>query len=58
MSATMDEGDGIHNVFSSDHLWEQSTLFEETDVYQSSLFAPLQLDSRFCRVFVPARQGP
>ncbi|KAH7371445.1 Spc98 family-domain-containing protein [Pyrenochaeta sp. MPI-SDFR-AT-0127] len=40
----MDDDDAIDDVFSSSRLWKQSTLFEETDVYESSLFAPLQLD--------------
>ncbi|KAF1850780.1 uncharacterized protein K460DRAFT_271016 [Cucurbitaria berberidis CBS 394.84] len=40
----MDADDPTHNVFSSDHLWKQSTLLEDHGTYGSSLFAPLQLD--------------
>jgi hypothetical protein len=42
----MDEGDAVHNVFSSDRLWKQSSLYEDAETYESSLFAPLQLDSK------------
>ncbi|CAO2653787.1 Nn.00g031980.m01.CDS01 [Neocucurbitaria sp. VM-36] len=40
----MEAEDPIHDVFSSDHLWKQSTLFEGPEACESSLFAPLQLD--------------
>ncbi|KAH7562845.1 hypothetical protein BM1_02365 [Bipolaris maydis] len=38
----MEAGDSIHNVFSSDRLWEQSSFFDVKE--ESSLFTPLQLD--------------
>lgn len=47
---TMDPDDGDHNVFSSNDLWKQSAFFQDPDTYESFLFAPLELDSRFCRV--------
>lgn len=40
------EEDPDHDVISSDPLWKQSTLFQETDAFESSLFSPLQLDSQ------------
>ena len=48
-----DDDDAIHDVFSSNHLWKGANLYEETERYESSLFAPLQLDSRSHRVFHP-----
>lgn len=42
-AAAMEAGDSIHNVFSSDRLWEQSSFFDVKE--ESSLFTPLQLDS-------------
>ncbi|KAH9870989.1 hypothetical protein J1614_006563 [Plenodomus biglobosus] len=32
------------NVFSTDHLWESSTLFVDPSTYESALFTPLELD--------------
>jgi hypothetical protein len=46
----MDEGDQIHDVFSTDHLWKQPSFFDDDDVQGSSLFAPLQLDSKSSRL--------
>ncbi|KAF2193076.1 hypothetical protein K469DRAFT_652879 [Zopfia rhizophila CBS 207.26] len=40
----MDDDDFIHNVFTTDHLWKPSSFFEDSSAYESSLFAPLQLD--------------
>ncbi|KAF1945202.1 hypothetical protein EJ02DRAFT_442060 [Clathrospora elynae] len=40
----MDAEDPVHDVFRSDRLWQQPTLFTDPDAYESSLFAPLQLD--------------
>jgi hypothetical protein len=45
MSTAMDHGASAHDVFASDQLWKQSTLFADSDAYDSALFAPLQLDS-------------
>ena len=46
----MDEDDAEHNVFRSDQLWKGSSLFATTNAYESALFHPIELDSRFCRV--------
>jgi hypothetical protein len=45
-AAAMNADDSIHNVFSSDRLWEQSSFFDPAEGQESSLFAPLQLDSK------------
>ncbi|EAT87049.2 hypothetical protein SNOG_05985 [Parastagonospora nodorum SN15] len=37
----------VDDVFSSDQLWKQSTLFADSALHESALFAPLQLDSEF-----------
>jgi hypothetical protein len=41
----MDGEAAVDDVFSSGQLWKQSTLFADSDAYESTLFAPLQLDS-------------
>ena len=46
----MDAGDSIHDVFGSDRLWEQSSFFDLSELQDSSLFAPLQLDSEPSRL--------
>lgn len=46
-STTMDGEAPVDDVFSSDQLWKQSTLFTDSALYESALFAPLQLDSEF-----------
>lgn len=42
------EGEPASHVFGSDRLWQQPSLFgaAETEAYESTLFAPLQLDSK------------
>lgn len=50
VSTTMDEAGEAHNIFNSDQLWKQSSLFADPDSYESTLFAPLQLDSMSRRV--------
>ncbi|CAN9196274.1 unnamed protein product [Alternaria alternata] len=40
----MDARDSIHNVFSTDRLWQQPSFFDDADSHESSLFAPLELD--------------
>jgi hypothetical protein len=45
-STAMEGEDAIHDVFSSAGLWKESTLFADSDPYESTLFAPLQLDSK------------
>jgi hypothetical protein len=46
----MEEGDPIHDVFSSDRLWQQPSFIDDDDDIQgSSFFAPLQLDSKQSR---------
>ncbi|KAF1832037.1 hypothetical protein BDW02DRAFT_632359 [Decorospora gaudefroyi] len=42
----MEDDDALHhvNVFSSDRLWEPPSFFDEADIQDSALFAPLQLD--------------
>jgi hypothetical protein len=47
----MDARDSIHNVFSTDRLWQQSSFFDDADSHESSLFAPLELDSGLSRLF-------
>ena len=47
----MNDVEETHNVFRSDDLWKQSTLFEDIETYQSSLFTPLLLDSRLSSRF-------
>lgn len=41
----MEDDDAVDNVFSSAGLWKESKLFAEGDARESTLFAPLQLDS-------------
>jgi hypothetical protein len=50
-SAAMDARDSIHDVFSTDHLWRQPSFFDDADAQESSLFAPLELDSGSSRLF-------
>ncbi|KAF2025642.1 hypothetical protein EK21DRAFT_75880 [Setomelanomma holmii] len=40
----MDEDEAVPHVFSSSQLWKQSSLFADSDAYNSTLFAPLHLD--------------
>ena len=46
----MDDGSDVHNPFSSSHVWKQTATSEDVGTYESSLFAPLELDSKFWRV--------
>ena len=50
-STAMDARDSIHNVFSTDRLWQQPSFFDDADSHESSLFAPLELDSGLSRLF-------
>jgi len=43
----MDGEASVDDVFSSDQLWKQSALFADSALYESAIFAPLQLDSEF-----------
>ena len=43
----MDDETSVDDVFSSGQLWKPSTLFNAPDALESTLFAPLQLDSEF-----------
>jgi hypothetical protein len=54
----MDDDPSVHDVFSSGHLWRQSTLFDAPDAHESTLFAPLQLDSEFVACLHPHRVEP
>lgn len=54
----MDADDPAHDVFSSDYLWKKSTLFQDAETYESSLFAPLELDSKSRRVCFPQTTRP
>jgi hypothetical protein len=56
-STAMDEEVVVDDVFSSGHLWRQSTLFAGSDAYTSALFAPLQLDSQSVACLRPGRVG-
>lgn len=47
---TMDVEDGAYNPFSSSHVWNQTADNDALGTYESSLFTPLELDSRFRRV--------
>ncbi|KAF2870553.1 Spc98 family-domain-containing protein [Massariosphaeria phaeospora] len=40
----MDDEDALYDAFTSRHLWKSSTFFDDPSGYDSSLFAPLQLD--------------
>ena len=51
--AAMDARDSIHDVFSTEHLWRQPSFFDD-DSQESSLFAPLELDSGSSRLFIRA----
>lgn len=46
----MDNDDAAYNPFSSSHVWKDTANNDELGTYTSSLFAPLELDSRFRRV--------
>lgn len=54
----MDDETSVHDVFSSSRLWRQSTLFDAPDAHESTLFAPLQLDSEFVACVLPQRVEP
>ena len=42
------DGDGqVDDVFATGRLWKSSSLFEDPATYESSLFAPIQLDGDF-----------
>lgn len=43
---TMDD-DAAYNPFSSSHIWRLSASSDDLGTYESSLFAPLELDSRY-----------
>jgi hypothetical protein len=47
---TMDDDDAVYNPFSSSHIWNQNIASENAVTFESSLFAPLELDSMFGRV--------
>lgn len=47
---TMDDDDAAFNPFSSSHVWNHTASNEHVGTFESSLFAPLELDSRFSRV--------
>ena len=49
--AAMDARDSIHDVFSTDRLWQEPSFFDHADSQESSLFAPLELDSGSSRLF-------
>ena len=46
----MDDDDAAYNPFSSSHVWKQTARNDHVGTYESSLFAPLQLDSGSSRV--------
>lgn len=46
----MDDGDAAYNPFSSSQVWSQTADNDGLGTYESSLFAPLELDSMFRRV--------
>lgn len=43
----------VDDVFSSSRLWKQSEMFADPSIHDSTLFAPLQLDSKLVACFVP-----
>jgi hypothetical protein len=51
----MEDEVSADDVFSSGHLWKQSTLFADPNAFDSTLFAPLQLDSKPVACFRPER---
>lgn len=46
----MDDDNAEYNPFSSSHVWNQTASCQDVATYDSSLFAPLELDSMFNRV--------
>lgn len=48
----MDDDDAVYNPFSSSHVWKHTASTGYVGTYESSLFAPLELDSRFARITV------
>ncbi|KAF2628986.1 hypothetical protein BU25DRAFT_25076 [Macroventuria anomochaeta] len=42
---TMDDDDAAYNPFSSSHVWKQTAGSGDVGTYESSLFAPLELDT-------------
>lgn len=49
-AAAMDAPGSIHNVFSTDRLWEKPSFFDPREAHEQSLFPPLQLDSEPSRL--------
>jgi hypothetical protein len=47
----------VDDVFSSHRLWKQSELFVDPSIPESTLFAPLQLDSKPVACFVYNASG-
>ena len=43
-----DDGDGAHDAFATGRLWKASSLFDDPAMYNSSLFAPIELDGKHC----------
>lgn len=46
----MDNEDAAYDPFSSSHVWNQTADHDGLGTFESALFAPLELDSRFRRV--------
>lgn len=46
----MDDDNDAYSPFSSSHVWKQTASSDYVATYESALFAPLELDSVFCRV--------
>jgi len=46
----MDDHDHAYDAFTSSHLWQASSLYEDPATFESSLFAPIQLDGMFARL--------
>lgn len=44
LRSAMDGDDSIEDVFTSNNLWKASSFTDDPATYESSLFAPLQLD--------------
>lgn len=46
----MDDDGLMEDAFTTENLWKSSTFFQDPSTYESSLFAPLQLEGLFRRV--------
>lgn len=53
----MDADALVDDVFSSERLWKRSELFADPAVHESTLFAPLQLDSKPVACLFPNASG-